>query len=71
MKNIKEITRFLKLSNTQKLFAFSQVGSVVQIPCRVHLIGDEMVSRANWINYSFIIVLRLRFPGFDGKIIIC
>lgn len=36
----------------------SQVGSFVQIPCRVHLIGDEMVkslSIRNCFNYSFII----------------
>lgn len=36
----------------------SQVGSFVQIPCRVHLIGDEMVKSLpvrNCFNYSFII----------------
>jgi hypothetical protein len=28
----------------------SQVGSIVQIPCRVHLIGDEMVSSSSSLS---------------------
>lgn len=48
-------TFFRSINNT---IIVSQVGSIVQIPCRVHLIGDEMVKRidveAFLTNLSFV-----------------
>jgi hypothetical protein len=57
-------TFFRSLNNT---VIVTQVGSIVQVPCRAHLIGDEMVrvsspesfAEANCFNYSFIISFRL------------
>lgn len=40
---------------SDNLTAFTtQVGSIVQIPCRVHLVGDEVVSLSNFRQCLYI-----------------
>lgn len=51
-------TFFRSLNNS---IIVSQVGSIVQIPCRVHLIGDEMVKLFALVRLIALIISSLSF----------
>jgi hypothetical protein len=57
-------TFFRSLNNS---VIVSQVGSIVQIPCRVHLIGDEMVKSLSRLIAPIILSLSSLFPPNSSR----